>query len=126
MKLLIVDDSDAVRYRLCRMLCDIPELLVEEADSFGSGLARFESFAPDIVVLDIQLPDGSGLDFLHLAKRDNPPVVLMFTNHVLYKKRCMLEGADFFFDKSMDFENLIDVLRKITKERRGDETGCFE
>lgn len=119
MRVLIVDDSDAVRHRLRQMLSGITWLTVEEAGSFSHGLLQLKSLAPDFLVLDIQLPDASGLELLRLAKQEMPStLVMMFTNHVFYRKRCAREGADFFFDKSMDFEKLVNAVLELSQGRR--------
>ncbi len=113
MKLLIVDDSRAVRSRLGALLAPIRSLATEQAASLGEAAAILERFRPDALVLDIQLPDGNGLSLLEPVKRSHPATrVMMFSNHLAYRQRCLSLGADAFFDKSMDFEDLIDRIRR--------------
>ncbi len=113
MKLLIVDDSRAVRSRLGALLAPIRSLATEQAASLGEAAAILERFRPDALVLDIQLPDGNGLSLLETVKRSHPATrVMMFSNHLAYRQRCLSLGADAFFDKSMDFEDLIDRIRR--------------
>jgi DNA-binding NarL/FixJ family response regulator len=71
---------------------------------------------PDAVILDIQMPNSSGIDALQNIKIGGPtPVVIMLTNYAYpqYRKRCMDAGADFFFDKSTEFEEVVNVLRGL-------------
>jgi DNA-binding NarL/FixJ family response regulator len=69
------------------------------------------------VVLDISMPGGSGMYVLETVKKDRPvPVVIMLTNfaHDQYRQKCLQLGADYFFDKSTEFERVIEVLRGIS------------
>ena len=80
---------------------------------------------PDVVVLDIEMPRGTGLDVLKNLRHDQSgPVVIVFTNfpYPQYRKRALAEGADFFFDKSTEFEALRELLRKLAAHRQSHET----
>ena len=77
---------------------------------------RFRELEPEMVILDVQLPDGSGLDLLGTIKQERPNTrVLMFSNYALYRKRCVAEGADDFFDKPMDLERLTATVRQFAE-----------
>ena len=113
MKLLIVDDSNLLQDRLCHALADADKTIcVAQAYSFKEGMALFSTFEPDKVILDIALPDGSGIDLLRIFKTNRPSVkVIIFTNYPTseFKKSCMKLGADYFFDKS----NLSSILKYV-------------
>ena len=77
MRVLVVDDEAPARRRLVRMLAELPGLeLAGEAEDAESALRVIEAVAPDLVLLDIQLPGMSGLA---LAQRyaDLPPIVFV-------------------------------------------------
>jgi DNA-binding response OmpR family regulator len=60
------------------------------------------------------MPKGSGADVLLDIKKLNPtPMVIMLTNypHPENRKKCMERGADYFFDKSTEFQNVLSVLK---------------
>jgi DNA-binding response OmpR family regulator len=110
---LVVDDSAAVRTRLARMLAEQGGLSVEEAADVGSALASLGQARPDAVVLDIRLGDGSGLQILQAVKSaPRPPLVIMLTNHPTdyHRRWCREHGADFFFDKATDMDQVLAVL----------------
>lgn len=116
MKLLIVEDSQPVRNRLRAILSSLPGVQAEEAADIRQGTARFRELAPEMVSLDVLLPDGSGLDLLGVIKQERPATrVLMFSNYTLYRKRCVAEGADYFFDKTMELESLTSTVRQLAE-----------
>ena len=116
MKLLIVEDSRPVSERLRAIMTNLPGVQAEVAGDLRQGTARFRELKPELVILDVQLPDGSGLDLLETIKQEQPATrVLMFSNYTLYRKRCVAEGADYFFDKSMDIESLTATVRQLAE-----------
>lgn len=107
MRLLIVEDSPLISSRLLRAFCRLPALDSEIADRLGLALERFRLLQPELVILDFELPDGNGLDLLQTIKRERPATrVLMFSNHDFFRQRCTSRGADYFFDKSGEFDAL--------------------
>jgi len=63
------------------------------------------------------MPGGSGIDVLEQIKKESGDiVVIMLTNHPLapLRKRCMELGADYFFDKSTEFDKVSDVLKQLS------------
>jgi DNA-binding NarL/FixJ family response regulator len=110
-RVIVVDDSPVVRARLVAMLTEAPGItVVGEACDGPEALRLVRAHAPDIVVLDLNLPGMNGLEVLALVKmRPSPPVVIILTNHPhdRYRLACMQGGADFFFDKSCDFDRVL-------------------
>ena len=104
MKLLIVDDSKMLQSRLKDAFLRADEFMeITQAMTCKKALKEFSEVKPNAVVLDIALPDGSGLGLLRLFKRENPAVkVIIFTNYptVEFRDSCMKLGADHFLDKS--------------------------
>lgn len=76
-----------------------------------------ETLHPDVVILDIQMPGGTGFDVLSSYKdKTARPIFIIFTNFSsdAYKKKCLAEGADYFFDKSKEFEQVINLLTLLS------------
>jgi DNA-binding NarL/FixJ family response regulator len=106
---LVVDDSAAVRSRVVSLLQEAGLEVVGEAADAAAALRLTDSLRPDAIVLDLQLPDRSGIDILPTLKAYDPsPVVAVLTNagQPGYRSRCMSLGADYFFDKSSDFDSV--------------------
>lgn len=112
MKLLIVDDSAAVYGRLLTLLGGVEHLTaLSIARSLHEADQKSRHFCPDAAVLDMSLPDGNGLEALRIIKRNCPAThVYMFSNQVEFRDKAKRAGADGFFDKSMEFEALVDCL----------------
>ena len=116
-KVFVVDDSAVVRERLITLLAEVPNVtIVGEAERPSEAIAGIQRQRPDIVVLDISMPGGSGLQVLETVKKDKPaPMVIMLTNfdHPQYRNRCLQLGADHFLDKSNSFERVIEIVRSF-------------
>jgi len=114
MKLFIVEDSAIIRGRIMAMVSMLDN--IEIAGSSGETIESMNMIRilkPDTVILDIRLKGGSGIDLLQEIKDEFPEMqVIMLTNYpyAQYQRRCMELGADYFFDKSREFEKIIDVL----------------
>ncbi len=118
---LIVDDSAVIRHRLVSMLSEIPGVqLVGEASGAVEGAELIRSEHPDAVILDIRMPDRSGIGLLEDIKNDpERPTIIILTNYPYsaYQKRCMELGARHFFDKSTEFTKLETVVRELAQVR---------
>ncbi len=121
MRVYVVDDSPLVRERLVALLSEIHGIdVVGAAESAKEGIAGIISQEPDVAILDIRMPAGSGISVLDEIKRANkPPVIIMLTNYPYpqYRRKCMDAGADYFFDKSNEFHKVTDVLSRMVAER---------
>lgn len=130
MKLLIVDDSSAVYRRLIDLLGGVESFTaLSVARSLGEVAARCRALKPNAVVLDVELPDGEGLDAVELVRSECPHArVFVFSNHCECRARAITSGADAFFDKSMEFEALVARLLALSgKPGEGDPTkSCGE
>lgn len=123
MKVLIVDDSAIVRERLKAMLCEITELEnISQARDSLEAISSFQKLNPEVVILDIRMPGGSGIDVLkEMKKATKPPLVIVLTNYPYpqYRRKCIDAGADFFFDKSTEFDKVIEVLKQLGQNQSG-------
>ena len=117
MKVLIVEDNQLLQSRLTIALKKIDaNMIISHAVNCKEALDLFPTFSPDHVVLDISLPDGSGINLLQEFKKKNPAAkVTMFTNFPSdeFRKRCFELGADDFIDKS-NMAGLLNVLKQNT------------
>jgi DNA-binding NarL/FixJ family response regulator len=117
MQVMIVDDSAIVRRRLVEMMGHVARVtLTGEAGSVAEALEKIPLLRPDVVVLDLHLPDGDGVAVLESVKRAVPaPVVVMLSNYSddFYRTWCEAAGADFFLDKAKQFDELPGILSRV-------------
>ena len=118
----IVDDSLIVRARIMTMLSDLESVsIIGHAPNSVEASAAIRSLRPDIVILDVQMPGGSGIDLLREIKKYEPsPIAIMFTNFpfVQIRKECIEAGADYFFDKSRDFDKITHILVRMARDHQ--------
>jgi DNA-binding NarL/FixJ family response regulator len=117
MKVLIVDDSAIVGERLASILSEFPEIeLLEQVKDGLEALEYIRTLKPDVVILDIGLPGRNGMEILEEVKSEEPaPVVMILTNYPYpqYQQRCAEAGADFFFDKSIEFDSVPQTFKQL-------------
>lgn len=124
LKVLLIDQSKAVRRVLARLSKKdrhVGHLFV--ASNAADGYSLFKISRPDVVVLDLDLPDLHGLDILKLIKRARPAcVVIILTNCSAPEMRheCLRHGADSFLHKESDLLSLagaIPMLHELARTR---------
>ena len=119
MRVFITDDSKLVVERLHDLLKDVSgvEVVGEAGDPLEAVLSIGQT-KPDAVILDLQMPGGSGLDMLQAIRQRQPGVqVLICTNvpYPQYRDECIAAGANYFLDKSADFEKIPAIFRELMK-----------
>ncbi len=120
-KVLLVEDSIIVRERLAGLIAELRNVaIVGQAGDGFQAQALFRQHRPDAVVLDIQIPGTNGMDLLVQFKREHPAcVVMVLTTYAFkeFRQRCKALGADHFFDKSTEFERVIEELGTFPPRR---------
>ncbi len=108
-KVYLADDSALIRTRVAAMLAAPAMTIVGQGATPQACIDGILASHPDMVVLDVQLEGGSGLEVLR-AVRDKAPgvqfIVLSNNSQAAYCKRYLAEGARLFLDKSTEFDQL--------------------
>ena len=122
MKILIVEDEPALRELIQRSL-EKERYVVEVAADFNSALRKIEDYDYDCVLLDIMLPDGSGLDLLEklkaMHKREN--VIIISAKDSLEDKVLGLElGADDYLPKPFHLAELNARIKSVIRRQHHD------
>lgn len=117
MKALIADDSAPIRRRLRELVSNVAGIdLVGEAGTAPEAIAAIERLQPDVAVLDLRMPGGGGLHVLRAVKAHQPaPVIIVLTAFAQpqHREACLAAGADYFFDKTHEFERVSDLLQRM-------------
>lgn len=120
MKVLIVEDEPALR-KLIQLSLEKERYVVETADSFNTALYKIEDYDYDCILLDIMLPDGSGLDLLEklkaMHKREN--VIIISAKDSLEDKVLGLElGADDYLSKPFHLVELNARIKSVIRRHQ--------
>ena len=121
-RVLIADDHAVVRQGLKQILGDTPEMVVAgEATNGQEVLDKVRTEPWDVVVLDISMPDRSGLDILKQLQSERPklPVlVLSMYSEDQYARRVLNAGAAGYLTKESAAEDLVRAIRKVVSGGR--------
>ena len=116
-RILIADDHAVVRQGLIQIVSDTSDIVVSDEASNGRDvLAKISKNKYDVVVLDVAMPDFSGLDILNEIKRENPELpVLMLSIYPeeQYAVRALKSGASGYLTKKVAPKELIRAIRKV-------------
>jgi DNA-binding NarL/FixJ family response regulator len=119
MKLLIIDDADAVRPRLADALREIDGLDVSSSEPRAGGIIqRILEGKPDVIVIDVRMPGGA-LDLVRTIKSGtHPPVVIAMSSSssIQYRAACHNAGAEYFFDKVREQARLVEAVAELQQE----------
>ena len=113
-KIFLADDSALIRARVAAMMAAPPVAIVGQAATAQAAVEGILAGRPDVVVTDVQLQTGTGLDVMRLVREAVPGVafiVLSSHSEPAYRKRYLAEGARRFLDKSSEFEQLAGAIR---------------
>ncbi|MDX1962456.1 MAG: response regulator transcription factor [Pirellulales bacterium] len=112
-RIMVVDDHEVVRLGLQSLLTNTEIQIIAEAASGSSALAQLATITPDLVLMDILMPDGDGLSTLTRLKLDYPNLpVLMYSgfDNPTYIARAIALGASGFIHKTEDKTRLIAAI----------------
>jgi DNA-binding NarL/FixJ family response regulator len=116
-RVFIADDSLMLRQRLADLISEFENLeLVGQTGDARQALEAIQSLRPDVVIMDIRMPEGNGIQVLEAVKaHESAPQVIMLTAfpYPQYRKECLRAGAEYFFDKATEFDHFAQVLTSL-------------
>ena len=114
-KVFIAEDSAMIRDRVAAMLAGQAMDVVGHAPTPQDSISGILAARPDVVVLDVQLEGGSGLEVLRAVRQAEPGIAfVVFSNNAApaYRKRYLGEGAQRFLDKTTEFDQLAAAVER--------------
>jgi len=129
LKVFVADDSTPVRERLVALISEIEGVeVVGQAGDAHEALEAIHRLRPDVVILDIRMPGGNGIQVIEaIKKKDAAPVAIILTAfpYPQYREKCLEAGAEYFFDKATEFERVAQVIKQLVEQSRslGDSKG---
>ena len=122
MRVYIADESPAVRSRLVRMLTEDEDVrVVGQTGDAREAVAEIRRLRPEVVILAIHMYMGSGIEVLKAVRHEQPSaVVIIITNSAYpqYRRECLRAGANYFLDKSIEFEKINTIIDRLRQVRR--------
>ncbi|WP_439640507.1 response regulator [Nevskia sp.] len=117
-KVLVVDDEAAIR-RLLRNTLQVNDYRVFEAGTVAEALALSASHQPDVILLDLGLPDGDGLSVIEAVRQRSavPIIVLSSRTDDSGKVRALDAGADDYVTKPFSVDELLARIRTALRHR---------
>lgn len=116
-RVLVVDDHPMTRYGIARLIEQEPDLVVcGEAENVSRGLAAVRELKPHVVLADLTMPDGEGLELIKNVRSLHPEVaVLVVSMHdeALYAERALRAGARGYIMKNEGGEKLVEAIRQV-------------
>ena len=117
LKILIVDDHDIVRKGLAMLVSRQKDLtVVAEAGTVAEAVEKARETAPDVVVMDIRLPDGTGIEACREVRDENSDVkVLMLTSYSDEEAvmGSIMAGASGYLLKEIRSQEIVDAIRRV-------------
>jgi DNA-binding NarL/FixJ family response regulator len=117
-KVFLVDDSALIRERVAAMLAACEMDIVGAAQTPEASIDGILAAHPDVVVLDVQLEGGTGLQVLRAVRQAEPDIAfVVFSNNAgpAYRKRYLGEGAERFLDKTTEFDQLAIAVERASQ-----------
>ncbi len=118
LRVFVVEDSELIRKRIIENIDTMGGFeVVGFAESAEDAVRSISELRPDIVITDIQLKEGSGIDVVRKV-RARPyvprPRIFVLTNYAFpeYKRQCSVAGADEFFDKSSEYDRFLSLMHQ--------------
>ena len=119
MRILLADDHPIFRKGMKEVvLSEIPNIIFEEAGNGAEALAKIQSFFPEIIILDIEMPDKDGIQVCQEAKQLNPKlkviILTMFKSAEIFNL-ALRSGADGYILKDNSAQEIADCIKAIQR-----------
>ena len=129
MKILIADDSKVVSDRLVEIVSEVPGVeIAGRARTAGESLQYIRVLKPNVIILDLEMAGDSGLDVLRAIKMDRrniTTIVMTNSSSLPFREACRRAGAEYFLDKSDDFDELDSIMRRILEQASSQDHHSF-
>lgn len=122
-RVLLVEDSPLIREVISEMLHDCTQLAIQDvATTSHEAIDLLDSRQYDLIVLDIELAQGTGFDVVKHTRQQNYPYkvpdIVMLTNHGnnYYRNLASGLGVEYFFDKSLQFDECMAIIQQCATQ----------
>jgi len=125
-RLLLVDDQSRARQSLSAVLAiDFPQIKIFEASNGKDALLQAKTIYPDIVIMDVRMPECDGLEATRLIKAMDPGIkIILHSMYPEYQTAALSAGADNFITKGGPPEILIETIATLLKPNSDSNSIC--
>lgn len=127
MNVFVVEDSPSIRDLIRMSVEDVGGMIIGEAATQQEAITLIGVLNPDVVVIDLRLPDGNGIEVTRAVKKTHPgTIMIVLTNQARQQveQACLAAGADHFFEKSStDYLHFRVLLQKLSRVGRAAASG---
>jgi DNA-binding NarL/FixJ family response regulator len=120
-RIFIVARSKQDWQRLCNLVGLANDVeVVQRPDDTGETIEVVQKSMPDVLILDIDLPQGRGIALLKQVHLQNPTlavIVLSYYSSAQYRRVCEHAGAAYFFDKSTEFQQIPVIMENLAQQK---------
>ena len=120
---LVIEDSEYLQFCICQVVKEFQDFdIVGMANTAFDGVQIAEEMKPDIITLDLNLPDMSGIEVLkqiRAASTSSSIIVLTSLLQDPVSKACLDLGAAYVFDKVLDIYKFRDALEELVRNHSG-------
>ncbi|MCO8589092.1 response regulator [Burkholderia multivorans] len=121
LRVFLVDHAVPVRRRIALLVGAIRGVaVVGEAEDGQRAWTQIHRSRADVVIVDLRLADGSGFDLIGMLSKAVPRIVtIVLTNHSApaFRQACVAAGADYFFDKTVEFDAACRLIESLVHAR---------
>ncbi len=126
-KLLIVDKEPSVRFELTELCRGVEDLQVlGEAESGRAAIYASRSLAPDLLLIDVALPDMSGFDVLRNLRKDAGRLGIMTSHQPDFAEKAIQEGAIDYLIKPVNPDRFAHAIARVRQRHFSDDAGEFQ
>ena len=121
---LVADDSEFARRNVGKMIALLGGEVVGEAATGRQAVDRYRALRPDLVLMDITMPEMPGVEAVEAIMREDPQArIVMVTSvgHQEVVRRALSLGARYFLMKPLQFEEAAAALRFVLGDPAGEE-----
>lgn len=129
-RVYVVEDSPIILAALTQRIEDDPRFtVVGHADTARGAIGELQQSMPDILIVDLHLREGTGYEILIFLRGVGVPPLktIVLTNYAssAHRRRAMELGANSFFDKSMQFDEMLDGLHAWADDKNKGNPGTL-
>ncbi len=119
LQVVIADDADDIRALLDMFLSEIEGIAISGMAKNGAeALSMFKELQPDIMMLDISMPEKNGIEVLQEIRKDDlSTIIIIFTIDPHLREYSLKAGANYFFSKN-EIGDLVEIFQELLERRR--------